>query len=110
MLDPVVWLLLLFATCLCAVGMALDFTLNYHDKWWFAPTKVCLGVLGSLTWTICLWRIGDKQKIYMYGLMWDVIICAVAYFVPVIFFGIHLSWKGVIGIAFMTAGLILLKL
>lgn len=108
--DLVVLALLVFATLLCSVGITLDFTLSFHDKWWFAPAKIILGMFGSFSWTVCLWRIADKDKIYLYGLFWDVVVCAVAYFLPVFCFGIHLGWKGLVGLMLMTTGLILLKL
>lgn len=108
--DFVVLALLVFAMFLCSAGIMLDFTLSLHDKWWFAFAKIILGMLGSFSWTVCLWRIADKDKIYLYGLCWDVVVCAVAYFLPVLFFGIHLGWKGFVGLMLMTIGLILLKL
>lgn len=101
---------MLSATLLCVTGVSLDFALSLHKVWWFAYAKMGLSLLGSYVWVLTLWRIADKDKIYTFGLLWDVLVCTVSYLVPIVFFGITLDAKGIIGLLLMFAGLLLLKL
>ncbi len=110
MTDLIVYVLLLVATLLCVIGVSLDFAISLHKLWWFAFAKISLSILGSYVWVLTLWRIADKDRIYTFGLIWDVVVCCVSYLIPILFFGITLDVKGIIGLILMFAGLMLIKL
>jgi multidrug transporter EmrE-like cation transporter len=87
--------------------------LSYNEEWrrtdWFWPVSVVLGLVISSVWFAMVKYLDDKQRIYVYSLCWDSLMCGTFYLVPLIFFGVKLDRWSVLGLILMIAGVMLIK-
>jgi len=88
--------------------------ISYSDAWrksgWFIPVGVVIGLIASTCWFILVKYVNNNQRIYVYSLFWDAIICWSFYVVPLIFFNIKIDRWGFLGLAMMVAGLTIIKI
>jgi uncharacterized membrane protein len=101
------WLAITFVIyVICAY---LTYKEEWRNEWWYIPVSCTFGTVLVFIWYYVVKYIGDRDRIYFYSLCWDAILIGVYYFLPILFFGVKLDRYGVVGLALMTAGLILLK-
>ena len=92
--------------CFCAY---MSYHESWHGQWWYVPLGVLTGAAASGVWFAMAAYLKDRQAIYLYNFYWDVVLCSVFYLVPVLCCGVKLNWAGVLGLAMMAAGTLLLK-
>lgn len=76
---------------------------------WFVVITLALGAVSSALWCLMVRSLNDSARIYVFGLCWDTVMCAVFYLAPLVFFGVRLERTSVAGLCLMVAGLVLLK-
>jgi drug/metabolite transporter (DMT)-like permease len=104
------WLSLVAVAIIYVLCAYLSYSINWHDRAWYMPVGVFLGTSTVVLWYVMVKHLADKDRIYFYSLVWDVILVFVYYLLPIFCFGVKLDRNGVIGICLMLAGLVLMKL
>jgi hypothetical protein len=51
----------------------------------------------------------NKQKIYIFSLLWDTVMVLVWYFIPILFFGVKIDRWILLGVLLMVLGLSIIK-
>lgn len=103
------WLALIAVTALQTCVCTITFTKSVHDRWWYFPLGMLLGVSTNCIWLLSAKLLDTKEKIYTLSLFWDCAMVAVYFLVPVLFFGIRLDRIGVIGLVIAIVGALLVK-
>lgn len=103
-----VWLAVAMAAYVisCTLGFQEEFRRNSP---WFIPINMLIGIGVSTIWYLNIRHLDDKDRIYFYGIVWDMGIVLTYYIIPLIFFDVRLSKLGLLGIGLMIAGMLLLK-
>jgi drug/metabolite transporter (DMT)-like permease len=97
------------------LGYVVSCNFAFHEEFrrnspWFIPINVLIGVALSTIWYINIRNLDDKDRIYFYGVVWDMGIVLTYYILPIIFFEVKLNRFGLAGVGFMIFGMLLLKL
>lgn len=76
----------------------------------FFVCSMIVGFFYSLLWYWSARIVEEKSDYFLFVLIWDFVYIAVFYFTPVMLFGVKLDMWGVLGLATMIGGLLLMKL
>lgn len=93
--------------CICAF---LTYKEEWRYEWWYLPISSFFGSVLVLIWYLVIRHIGDKDRIYFYSLCWDGVLVGVYYFLPILLFGVRLERMGIVGLALILVGLVMIKL
>lgn len=99
----------LLITILYMIGCFITYNDFTRNQWWFVPLGVLLGLIGSFVWYYTCKVVEDKERILVLSLVWDSILIAVYYGMPILFFNVKLDKISTIGAIFILVGIIILK-
>lgn len=77
---------------------------------YFYPIGLVIGLTANLTWLHLTKHTPEKNQLFIYGLYWDSIIVFTYMAIPLLFLGVKLDWKQVVGTILVVAGIFLTKL
>ncbi len=103
------WLGLLLVGLVYTIGAYLSYGDEFRQKWWFIPVCTVLGTISGTMWFIMVKLIDDKQRIYVYSLMWDMVMMSIYYLFPLLFLGVKLDKWSIFGLCLMICGLTIIK-
>lgn len=104
------WYLLAPAFATFLVGSLMSYADGFRRGPWYMPSFIGLGVLSSALWVLASKRIDDRDRIYVYSLVWDLLMVSAYYVAPALVFRVELS-RGVWGgVGLMVVGMILVKI
>lgn len=103
------WLLLVICQILYVLGCWLTFGNEVKDRWWYVPCGALLGVLTNICWYVAAQMVTSKEDMYFLSVIWEGLLIAIYFLMPVLFMGVRLDKYGIIGLCLMAAGAILLK-
>jgi drug/metabolite transporter (DMT)-like permease len=104
------WIILLLIGLIHTVICSISFNKNIHDRWWYFPLGLCLGISSNALWLFSAKLLGEKNEIYIFSLLWDCVMVGVYFLVPVFVFGIKLDRIGIIGLILVLVGTLLIKI
>lgn len=104
------WFFLALIACVYCSSAYLSYNQDFRRASWYWPTCVVMGLLTSGVWYAMVKYLDNKQRIYVYSLCWDTVMCCSFYLVPVFFFGGKLDRWAVFGLILMLVGLAVLKI
>jgi len=70
---------------------------------------IILGLFHSFLWYLSVVTNENKEKLFVFILIWDLIYMAVFYLVPILFFDVKFNITGIIGLFVMIVGLFIMK-
>ena len=95
---------------ICSLMCYISFDKSLHNKWWYIPLALLLGLTSNSIWILTTKYFEDEKKLYAFSLIWDVLFVAIYYFLPLIFFDIKLGKNGYVGLILMIIGLLIIKI
>jgi len=101
---------LILVGIICSLMCYISFDKSLHNKWWYIPAGLMLGILSNSIWILTTKYFGDEKKLYTFSLIWDILFVAIYYFLPLIFFDIKLEKHGYIGLLLMVIGILIIKI
>lgn len=104
------WFWLVIAGIIYSICAYMCYHESFRNSQWYMPAGLILGFMAVIIWFSTVRLIGDKHRIYFYSLMWDAVLVGVYYVIPILFFNVRLDKWGIIGLALMTLGLVLVKM
>jgi len=104
------FIVLSFVVIVCSLMCYISFDKSVHNKWWYVPLCLMLGIVSNSMWILSTKYFGDEKKLYTFSLIWDIIYFAIYYFLPLIFFDIKLEKNGYLGLILMVIGILIIKL
>jgi len=102
------WVLLVTAL-VCGIGCWASYNEEAKQAWWYMPLGFLLGLIGSGSWFYVCKLLSDKEKIFVFNLMWDAVMVAVYYGLPLLLFGVKLDRMSFIGATLILVGIFILK-
>lgn len=69
-----------------------------------------LSFFGSVIWYIIIRILNEKDKIYVAGIYWDVVVAFTCTLVPLLFFNLKLNYLTWVGVGVIFLGLLLIKI
>ena len=99
-----------------AVFSLLTCHLSYSEEWRRGPRWLYYGVgiaiciLATGIWYAVIRHIDNRERIYVYNLLWDAIACVSFYFAPILFLGVKLDRWSMFGLLLIVAGLTIIKM
>ena len=66
-------------------------------------------LLANTVWILLARNTSDSAKLFQYGMYWDTIIVSTSIFVPILLFGVRLSYLQAAGLAIALLGLFIMK-
>jgi hypothetical protein len=103
------WASLALITVIYLICAYLTYHRDLHDKPWYMPVAIAFGTTTVVIWYYMIRHIGDRDRIYVYNMCWDTIMCGVYYLLPIFVFGVKLDRIGVFGLCLMIIGSVILK-
>lgn len=103
------WALVLTAL-IYSLGCWVTYSDDAKQRWWYLPLGVSLGALVNLIWFYVCRVLPENNKIYVFNLMWDAVMVAVYYGLPLLFFGVKLDRVTMVGATLMLVGIFVMKL
>lgn len=83
---------------------------DYKNEWWYIPIGVFLGVITGIVWYTAVKVFDDKQRMYVFNLLWDAMMMAIYYIMPLLLFDVKLTKWMVAGMTLIVAGAIVIKI
>lgn len=87
----------------------ITFNEKYHERWWFIPIGLLLGLMSNGLWFLAAKTIGDKQNLYLFTFLWDSVVISIYFLLPLLFFSVKLEKMGFVGLFLIITGIILMK-
>lgn len=104
------WIILVVVAIIQTIICTLTYNKAIHDRWWYFPLGVLMGVSTNTLWLISAKLLGDKQQIYIFSLFWDCIMMAIYLLIPIFIFGIRFDKIGFCGLLLIIIGTLLIKI
>jgi multidrug transporter EmrE-like cation transporter len=104
------WLSLLPATLIFIIGSLFSFSDTLRNSKWYTPVFVILGIAMTFLWIWATKVFDDKNKIYVFSLVWDFLMMAAYYLLPFCLYKFKFSWPMIIGALLMVAGVVVVKI
>lgn len=79
------------------------------DEFSFFVYSMVIGLFYSLLWYWSARLVTDKNDYFLFVLVWDFVYIGVFYLTPIIMFGVKLDVWGMVGLACMVGGLLVMK-
>ena len=112
-MNPV-WLLMIPAFAFFCAGAYCSYTKTVRDSWMYLPSFVILTMLCGWLWVVGsrhLGKDGDATKeIMFFSLVWDVLMIAAYYALPLIFKGEGFNWQAYVAAGLAMIGIVWFKL
>ena len=102
--------MLVLAGILYVFAAYMSYSEGMRREWWYVPLAVFVGTIASTIWFWTVRYIDDKDRIYVYTMFWDFVLCAVYFVVPLLWFGVKLDRWQLCGLLLMIIGLAVIKL
>ena len=104
------WIGLLLVAILLIISCVLGYSDAFRGSQFYYPICFTIGTVLNAVWYWVVQYIGsDKHRLYVYSVIWDAVIVAVFYLIPLFFCDVHLSKWGILGLALIIGGLALIK-
>lgn len=103
------WIILCAVAALCWISAIVSYDANYQRQWWYLPLGVFIGASVALCWCLSVRIIGESQAIYRYSFIFDALMAAVYALVPILYMGVKLDARTIVGGVLITAGAFFLK-
>jgi drug/metabolite transporter (DMT)-like permease len=87
----------------------LTYKESNRNSSWFIPALLAIGTVVNLVWAGMARYLDNKQKIYIFSLLWDTVMVLVWYFIPILFFGVKIDRWILLGVLLMVLGLSIIK-
>lgn len=101
---------ILFLVGLIYLGSAcFSYSESCRQSPWYWPISVFLGLLVSCIWYGMVRYLDDKQRIFVFNMCWDTMMCMAFYVTPIVFFGVKLDRWSAFGLFLMVFGLFIIK-
>ena len=105
------WAFLLYAAVVYFAYAYLTFNEHFDkNSYSYFIAFMIVGFVYNFLWYWSTKIVKDKDELFFLVLMWDVVYMAVFYFTPIFLFNIKLDKWGIIGLATMIGGLMLMKI
>lgn len=101
--------ILALAALVYLVGCWQTYAEHLRDHWWYVPLGVLLGACAGALWIWAAKAIGDKDKMYAFTLIWDSMMMAIYYGLPILLFGARPDRWTTLGLFLILAGAIIIK-
>jgi uncharacterized membrane protein len=102
-------LFLCVSVAICSAGCWLTFS-EKSEHWWFLPFGTFLGGLHASVWYISVRLFGDKDRIYIFNILWDASVMATYYGMPIFTGQIKLDRQTAIGLGLIVAGAVTVRI
>jgi multidrug transporter EmrE-like cation transporter len=102
------WNLLILATINSLMAVA-TFDRRFRDHPSYLWVSLVLGVGISLCWYYGTVKAETGKDVYSYSLMWDAATALPFVLIPVMFYGVRLTWVEMVGVALVWAGLMMFR-
>lgn len=93
-----------------SVGCLLSYSEEYRRTSWFIWVGGLIGILINVIWFSLVKYLDDKQKIYIFGLIWDSIMMLIYYLLPMLVFGVKLNKISLFALSLIVCGMVILKI
>ena len=95
---------------LCAAGAWLSYSDEARRAPGYVWQMVVLGAVCAGLFAAGAQRLDDKGKVYVFSLVYDLFVLAAYYVMPILVFGVRLSWPVVAGSILVLAGIVIIKI
>lgn len=103
------WIILLPVCLLFVVGSVFSYRADLRASGWFLPVYLAVSVGCALCWVVAARSLNDGRSILFFSLVWDVLMVACYYLLPLALFDFRFNRWAWAGFALMLAGLVLVK-
>lgn len=104
------WIIITVTAVLYAMGCWLTYADGARNYWWYVPLGVLIGAVVNLFWFLAVKWLDDKQRIFVFNLIWDSVLLLIYYILPLILFGVSIDKKMVLAMTLIISGMVVLKL
>lgn len=104
-----IYFLLFIVFIIYSIGSAIAYNDSIRNSPWLYVYALIISTVGSLLWITIVKIVDQKEKIYVVGVWWDVIVALAYTIVPIIFFHLKFGPMAWMGVILIMAGLLLLK-
>jgi hypothetical protein len=104
------YLILTFVFLLCWLGAWATFTNRIRDGGIYLPLMLAVSVGTGYLFALGSRMLGEKERIFVFSLQYDVCMAAAYYLLPVLFFGCTLRNHTIAGAVLVVAGLAVIHL
>lgn len=109
-----VWLLMIPAFTIFCAGAYCSYSKAIRDHWAYLPAFVILTMLCGWVWVFVTRRLGAEddavKQIMFFSLVWDVLMVAAYYALPLLLKGEHFNWQAYAASAMAAAGIVWFKM
>ncbi len=104
------WIFLFVIVGLYLATCSMSYNDAFRQSNYYLPSTILIGLLCSIIWNCMVKYLNDKNKIYFYSLVWDVCSIFIYYAFPLIFLNVKIHKFGIVGVALIIIGLVIVKM
>jgi len=104
------WGSLALIAVLYFVGAYATFHPPWRDHASYIWLLLAINTIATVIYASMMRYVDTANRMYVYNVLWDVVMCGMYYLVPLACFGVQLDRYGVAGMTLVVLGSILLKL
>lgn len=101
------WILVFIGSLFYILEAVYAYSNFIKSQWYYMPLALVTAVCGASFW-FWIAKHAPKDQLYSLACTWDFLLVSYFYFIPIMFFGIKLNKQGLVGLALMFLGVILL--
>lgn len=102
--------IILFLMSVCfTLGCWLSYDEEIKKSIWYFPLGIGLGIITSFFWYYICIIITEKNRLYVYSLIWEVVMVLIYYGMPILFFNVKLEKTTLLGAFLIISGIFVLK-
>lgn len=103
------WLVLIPVVFMFLVGSVFSYRPGLRASPWFGPVYMVVSVGCALCWVWACRQFDDQRRIYFLSLVWDSLMVACYYLLPLLAFEMRFNRWVWFGVVLMVAGLVVVK-
>lgn len=100
---------LILAACIYVTTCWLTYSEWAREQWWYVPIGVALAALAGVLWFVAVKVFQDKQRMYVFNLVWDALVMTIYYGMPFLLFEVKINQWMLFGLALIVIGAVIVK-
>lgn len=102
--------ILFYIFLMFVVSAVFTYTKSLKDSWMFLVMMIVTSLMGSYMWVIASRRLNTISELVWFSLVWDLLMVAAYYIIPLLFFDHKMTWQSWAAIGLIVTGIVWFKI